>query len=201
MNRIMKVCLSVCIVLACCGAGTLAYGCWSQEWIQNYPPEDSGPFTKIEFFILPVAGSSSGVTFEAPTSISPLPGSSGGWTSTVPNSEYSLLTGPQANSAMLTTYFSSPPSVPFDLAFVLWDGSTVVESQQFEWLNGSWANPSGSLILNSSGGFDPGNYNRTGVPSGTGIPIPTTLLLLAPAGLGLLLLRKRISEIPSPSAA
>jgi len=193
MNRIAKVCLSVCIVLACCGAGSLAYGCWSQEWTQNYPPEAYGPFTKIEFFIMP--GSSPGVTFADPTSISPSPGSSSGWTSTLPNSEYSLLTGPQSDSAILTTYFTGPRRDKFEVDFVLWDGSTVVERQEFDWLGGSWKNPDGTLILNSTGGFDPGDYNRTGAPD-AGIPIPSTALVLAPAVLGLLLLRRRISGIP-----
>jgi hypothetical protein len=190
MNRIMKVCLSVCIVLACSGAGSLAYGCWSQEWTQNYPPEDVGAFTKMEFFIMP--GAPAGVTFAAPTSISPVPGPSNGWTSAIPNPEYSLLTGPQADSAMVTTYFSGPLSAKFDVDFVLWDGNSVVERQEFRWLGGSWESLGGTMILNSTGGFDSGDYNR----SGTGIPIPSTALLLAPAGLALLLLRKRISAIP-----
>jgi hypothetical protein len=194
MNRIMKVCLSVCIVFACCGAGTSAFGYWSQEWTQNFPPEDFGAFTKIEFFIIDAPR---GVTFEAPTSISLSPGSSGGWTSIIPNSEYSLLTGPQADSATLTTYFTGPRRDKFEVDFVLWDGDTVVERQEFKWLGGHWQNPNGTLILDSSGGFDPGQYNRTGAPVGTGIPIPSTALLIAPAGLGLLLLRRRISGIPS----
>jgi hypothetical protein len=103
------------------------------------------------------------------------------------------LTGPQADKAMLTTYFSGPPTATFDLDFVLWDGNSVVERQEFVWLGGSWESPAGSLLLNSTGGFDPGDYNRTGTP-GTGVPIPSTALLLAPAGLGLLLLRKRIAR-------
>ncbi len=192
MNRIMKVCLSVCIVLACWGAGTSAYGCWSQEWIQNYPPEDFGAFTKIEFFIV---GAPRGVTFADPTSISSSPGSSGGWNSLVPNSKYSLLTGPQADSAALTTYFSGPRTDKFEVDFVLWDGGTVVERQEFKWLGSHWQNPNGTLLYNSSGGFDPGQYNRSGAPpEGTGVPIPSTALLLAPAGLGAFLLRRRMTR-------
>src|SRR5208337_971551 len=167
MNRIMKVCLSVCIVLACWGIGTSAYGCWSQEWTQNFPPEDFGAFTKIEFFII---GAPRGVSFAAPTSISISPGSSGGWTSMVPNSKYSLLTGPQADSTNLMTYFSGPRTDKFEVDFVCWDGGTVVERQEFKWLGGHWQNPNGTLIYNPSGGFDPGQYNRSGAPQeGNGV--------------------------------
>ena len=74
-------------------------------------PEDVGAFTKMEFFIMP--GAPAGVTFAAPTSISPVPGPSNDWISAIPNPEYSLLTGPQANSAMVTTYFSGPLSAKF----------------------------------------------------------------------------------------
>ena len=42
---------------------------------------------------------------------------------------------------MLTTYFSGPLSAKFDVDFVLWDGNTVVERQEFEWLGGSLAKP------------------------------------------------------------
>jgi hypothetical protein len=56
----------------------------------------------------------------------------------LPNSAYSLLTGPL--------------EAVFDLDFVLWNGTSVVERQEFQWLGGSRANASGTLILNTSGG-------------------------------------------------
>lgn len=182
MYRLYKAWVTLCITLVCSGGVTLAYGDWSQAWTQNYPPEAVGPFTKMEFFIMP--GAPPGVTFEAPTSISPAPGSPTGWTSTLPNSAYSLLTGPQADTALLTTYFSGPRTAKFDLDFVLWNGDSVVERQQFEWLGGHWENPRGTLLSNI-----PGDYNRTGAVA---VPIQSTIFLLAPAGLGVLLLRKRI---------
>ncbi|MFZ0930734.1 MAG: hypothetical protein WAN11_19150 [Syntrophobacteraceae bacterium] len=191
MSRIAKVWVTVFFTLVSCSGATLACADWSLEWTQNYPPEHYGSFTKIEFFIMP--GSTSAVTFDAPASISLAPGSSSGWNSTLPNSDYSVLTGPSAKTATLTTYFSGPPTANFDLDIVLWNGSTVVERQQFDWLGGSWEKAQGTLILDSSGGFDAGDYNRT---SETGVPIPSTILLFAPAGLGVLLLRKRISAIP-----
>jgi hypothetical protein len=193
MSRIAKICLTACLTLACCSVVTLAHADWSLEWTQNYPPEHYGSFTKIELFILPGPTSPAlSVAFDDPTSILLGPGSSSGWTSTIPNSDYSLLTGPLSKSATLTTYFSGPPTANFDLDFVVWNGSTVIERQDFEWLGGTWANSKGTLLLNSSGGFGPGDYDRTGA----GIPIPSTVLLLAPAGLGVFLLRKRISAIP-----
>ncbi|MGO9018919.1 MAG: hypothetical protein ACLQVJ_11270 [Syntrophobacteraceae bacterium] len=186
MSRIAKVWVTVFFTLVCCSGVTLACADWSLEWTQNYPPEHYGSFTKIEFFIMP--GSTSVVTFDAPASISLAPGSSSGWNSTLPNSDYSLLTGPSAKTATLTTYFSGPPTSTFDLDIVIWDGTSVAERQEFEWTGSAWGNPEGTLLLDS-----PGDYNRT---SETGIPIPSTILLFAPAGLGVLLLRKRISAIP-----
>jgi hypothetical protein len=190
MHRVVKVFLTVCIGFVCSGAVTSAFGDWSQEWTQNYPPEAVGSFTKMEFFIMP--GSSSAVTFEAAASISPDPGSSTGWTSVVPNSRYSLLTGPQADTAVPTTYFPGPPKAVFDPDFVLWNGNSVVERQEFKWLGGAWKNPHGKLIKNASGGYDPGGYDRTGADA---VPIQSTILLLAPAGLGVFLIRRRISEV------
>jgi len=185
MSRIAKILLTLCIGFACSGGVNLAYGDWSQEWTQNLPPEAVGPFTKMEFFIMP--GASPGVTFEAAASISTAPGSSNGWTSELPSATYSLLTGSQARTADITTYFSGPTSAQFELDFVLWDGNKVVERQEFKWLGGTWENPNGTLIKNTSGGYDPGSYD-----SGAVVPIPSTILLFAPAGLGVFLLRRRI---------
>ena len=77
-----------------------------------------------------------GVLFAAPTFISPSPGSFGNRTSTTPNSRYSLLTdtGPDAGEAILTTFFSGPLSAVFELDFVLWNGGSVIERQEFNWL-------------------------------------------------------------------
>lgn len=130
MRKKVKVWLTVCIGFVCSGGVTLAYGCWSQEWTQNWPPEAAGPFMKMEFFIMP--GPATGVTFYSATSILPVPGSSNGWTGTIPNSSYSLLTGPQADTALLTTYFSGPRSAKFDLDFVLWNSGSVIERQEFK---------------------------------------------------------------------
>jgi hypothetical protein len=189
MRRIVKVCLTVCIAFVCSGWVTLACGDWSQEWTQNYLPEAVGRFTKMEFFIMP--GASDGVTFEAATSISPVPGASNGWTSVLPNSGYSLLTGPRAKRALLTTYFSGPPTAVFELDFVLWNGNSVVERQEFKWLGGAWENPRGKLLKNASGGYDRGGYDR----SASVVPIPSSILLLLPAFIGILFLRKCISEV------
>jgi hypothetical protein len=190
MLRITKVWLVICIGLICSGGATLAYGDWSQEFTQNYPPEEYGPFTKMEFFIMP--GAPAGVSFAAPTSISPAPGSSSDWVSTIPNSQYSLLTGTGsgANTASVTVFFSGARSDTFDLDFLLWNGNTVVERQEFQWLGSYWASNSGTLILNSLGGFDPGDYDRS---EGTPTPIPSTILFFGPTGLGFLLLKKRFA--------
>jgi hypothetical protein len=153
MLRIAKVLLIACIgCLACSNWVTLAYGSWSQEWTQNYSPEAVGPFTKVEFFIMPDAPT--GVAFDAATLISPYPGSSNAWTSVLPNSKYSLLTGPQANTALLTTYFSGPSTASFSLDFVLWNGRSVVERQEFKWLGGAWEDPHGTLLVNTAGNYD-----------------------------------------------
>jgi hypothetical protein len=180
----VQVLLSVFIFFACGGAVTVAYGYWSQEWTQNYPPEAVGAFTKMEFFIMP--DSPSGVTFAAATLISPAPGSSKGWTSVLPNTKYSLLTGPLADTACITTYFSSLPSVKFDLDFVLWKGNTVVERQEFKWLGNAWDNPNGTILSNI-----PGTYDRADPPP---VPIPSTILLLMPACLGVFLLKRCIGQ-------
>lgn len=193
MLRITKVWLVICIGLICSGGATLAYGDWSQEFTQNYPPEEYGAFTKMEFFIMP--GAPAEVSFAAPTSIYPTPGSSGDWASTIPNSRYSLLTGTgaDANTAGVTVFFSGARSDTFDLDFLLWNGNTVVERQEFQWLGSYWATNSGTLILNSTGGFDPGDYDRS---EGTPTPIPSTVLLFAPAGLTLLAFRRRVCHYP-----
>jgi hypothetical protein len=186
MGKITIVLSIICIGLMCSGGVPLAYGDWSQQWTQNYPPESEGQFTKMEFFIMP--GAPVGVAFSQPTTISSSPGSSGNWISTIPNTEYSLLTdtGSAAGAATLTTFFSGPRSAVFDLDFVLWNGGQVIETQEFQWLGGYWANPSGTLLVNAAGG---GQYNRN--PSSVPTPIPPTILLLAPAGLGVFLLRRR----------
>ncbi len=188
MYRLYKAWVTVLLTLVFSGGVTFAYGDWSQEWSQNFPPEDVGAFTKMEFFIMP--GASPGVTFEAPSSILTAQGSSTGWNSTVPNSAYSLLTGPPTNSAYVTTFFSGPSTATFALDFVLWDGNSVVERQEFKWVGGAWKNTQGALLLSTTGGYSAGAYNRTG----EGIPIPSTILLFAPAGLGVFLLRRRIGQ-------
>ncbi len=192
MSRITRFWLIICTALIGISGAGLAYGCWSQGFTQNYPPEAYGPFTKMEFFILPVPGAADSVTFAEPTSIFPCPRSSNNWVSTTPNPWYSLLTstGTQANTAYLTVFFTGPRSSEFDLDFVLWNGNTVTERQEFEWLGGHWASPTGTLIENANGTFSAGDYNRN--PLGTSAPIPPTLLLLAPAGLGVLLFRRRL---------
>jgi hypothetical protein len=178
----------ILVSLICSGGATLAWGDWSQDFTQNYPPEACGPFTKMEFFIMP--GAPSSVTFAAPTSIYPSPGSSGNWVSEIPNPDYSFLTstGAVANNAILTVYFTGPASAKFDLDFVLWNGNSVIERQEFDWLGGYWQSATGVLILNSSGVFDEGTYNRSG--NFDPAPIPPTILLFAPAGLGIFLFRK-----------
>jgi hypothetical protein len=189
MYRLYKAWVTVLLTLVCSGWVTLAYGYWSQEWSQNFPPEDVGAFTKMEFFIMP--GASPGVTFAAPSSILPVLGSSStGWTSTIPNSAYSLLTGPPTDTAYVTTFFSGPSTATFTLDFVLWDGNSVIERQAFKWVGGSWQNQQGSLLLSATGGYSAGQYNR----SEETIPIPSTVLLFVPAGLGVLLVRRRIGQ-------
>jgi hypothetical protein len=145
----------------------------------------------MEFFIMP--GAPAGVSFEAATSVSPAPGSSSGWTSVLPNSTYSLLTGSEADTAVTTTYFTGPATAVFDVDFVLWEGTSVVERQEFEWLGGYWENPEGTLVKNTSGGYDPGGYNRS--PSPSAVPAPSAVLLLMPACFGIVLFRKCISEL------
>jgi hypothetical protein len=189
MVRIAKVFLFLGIgFLAYSYWATPAAASWSQEWTQNYPPENVGPFTQIEFFIMP--GAPTGVAFEAVTSISPDTGSAGDWTSVVPNAMYSLLTGPTANSAYLTTYFSGPSTASFTLDFVLWNGSSVVERQEFQWLGGAWEDPNGTLLSNV-----PGDYNRDDIASGSGppslVPILSSILLLGPVGVGIFIIRRR----------
>ncbi len=187
MNRMTKALATVCLTFVCCCGATLAYGDWSQGWTQNYFPEAFGPFTKIEFFIMP--GAPAGVSFEAATSIK----TSKGWTSVLTNPAYSVLTGPKATTAFMTTYFTGPTTAKFDVDFVLWDGNTVVERQEFDWLGGTWKNPQGALIKNASGGYDPGEYNRSS--SGSVVPVPSAVLLLLPACFGILLLRKCAREV------
>ena len=113
MSRIAKICLTACLTLACCSVVTLACADWSLEWTQNFAPEHYGSFTKVEFFITPVIPNAPTlVAFDDPMSILPDPGSSSGWTSTIPNSDYSLLTGPLAKTATRRLIFparSHPP--------------------------------------------------------------------------------------------
>jgi hypothetical protein len=72
----------------------------------------------------------------------------------------------------------------FTLDFVLWNGNTVVEHQEFTYVDGQWDGTYGTPLLNT-----PGQYNRSGVP------IPGTILLLAPAAVGLLGLKKRLATV------
>jgi len=133
-------------------------------------------------------GAAAGVTFAAPTSISSFPGVSNNWTSTLPNPDYSLLidTDSGANIAVLTTFFSGPPTAKFELDMMVWDDNEVVEREEFKWLGYRWQNPFGIRLPNV-----PGQYDRT--PAGAPAPVPPTILLLAPAGLGVFLFRKRFS--------
>lgn len=179
MRRSMKkLWLTLCIGLAWSGVVTPAHADWSQEWTQNYSPEVTGPFTKMEFLIMP--GATGGVTFKSPTSISSSSGSATAWTSELSNSECSFLTGSMLDSAVLRTYFSGPSSAVFNLEFILWNGNSIIERQEFKWLGGHWQNPRGTLLEND--------------PVAPPVPIPPTILLLAPAGLGVFLLRKRLSQ-------
>jgi len=185
MRMISKIWLTACIMLLCSGGMPVAYGDWSQEWTQNYySPETGtiGSFTKMEFFILPVTpGAPVGVTFAKPTMISSIQ-----WISTTPNTSYSLLTGPALPNADLTTFFFGPKTAKFELDLVLWNGTTELEQQKFDWLGNGWANPSGTAIP-----FDPYNakYDRASVS-----PIPPTILLVA-AGFSVLLLRRRFFQV------
>jgi hypothetical protein len=92
---------------------------------------------------------------------------------------------------LLTTYFSGPPTAVFELDFVLWNGNSVVERQEFKWLGGAWENPRGKLLKNASGGYDRGGYDR----SASVVPIPSSILLLLPAFIGILFLRKCIIDV------
>jgi len=188
--RIAKSLIGASFVFVTTLMGTCAFGSWSQDWTQNSPPENSGPFTAMEFFIMP---GSADVTFSGPSDISAFQGSSQvTWSSSIPRVQYSLLTGPMADTAVITTYFSSPVSSDFLLDFVLWNGALVSERQEFKWVGGHWDSVYGTLLTNSTGGFDPGTYDRTntvGVSSAS--PVPTTVFLLGPSLLGLLYAGRR----------
>jgi hypothetical protein len=196
--------LIISIGLILSSGAPLAYGDWSQEWIVSYRPEKDvfsgnsspvwggiccpynnlGTFTQVEFFIMPDA--TPGVTFEADTRILGSPKSFAGWTSVLPNSTYSLLAGPEVDKAYLMIYFSGPRTAKFELDMLVWDDNKVVEREEFKWLGGHWQSPFGTLLPNV-----PGQYDRTSV--GAPAPVPPSILLFAPAGLWVFLLRRRFN--------
>ncbi len=165
--------------------GTSAFGSWSQEWTGNYPLEAPGSFTAIEFIIMP---GSPGVTFSEPSGISAFAGSSQViWNSPIPYAGYSLLTGPMADNAVMTTWFSSPASTGFTLGFVLSDGGKVSEKLEFQWTGGHWDSVYGSLLTNNTGGFGPvTSVGANNIVPSSLTPVPATLFLLGPALLGVL---------------
>jgi hypothetical protein len=114
------------------------------------------------------------------------------WSNSIPNAKYSLLTGPIADKAFVTTYFSSPVSSDFTLDFVLWNGNKVSERQEFKWDDGHWDSVYGTLLTNGTGGFDPGKYDRTStIEVSSTTPVPATVFLLGPALLLILYARRR----------
>src|SRR5208337_1599191 len=99
------------------------------------------------------------------------------WTEAVPDSEYSLLTGPPIKNTLITTYFSGTSrKEKFTLDCLLWNGNQVIEVKEFKWNDGHWLGGMNGIVLkNGNGGFSAGDYDRSG------IPIPSTLLLMGPA--------------------
>ncbi len=106
-----------------------------------------------------------------------------GWNASLINPQYSLATGPEAGSLFWTFNFAGPANEPITLDWLAYSGGLLVGDARVTFTDSSF-NYINFTSLNPN---DP-NYDRT-----PAVPIPSTMLLLSSAlvGLGLLGMRSR----------
>ena len=156
---------------------SLTIGPAKQASAWNYTIGDDGWWNgthynldKLEFFII------SGGAFADPSQTNFTDKS---WHATLANPQYSLATGSGVSSLFWTFHFADPYSGPITLDWLAYSGGTFLGDARVTFTGGSFS------FYNLS---DPPSYDRSAVP------LPSTLLLLGSALVGLGLLKRRCPD-------